>query len=161
MKMFMLCAVEATITPRMIKHAPSIATYRRPMRSEREPTKGQTAAKARRLLKTCHMISTRGPINLMVAKLTNHVHRSVPPMSLVTRVSLQPCVHSQWVWYTGILGVERLLSVSSALVQYHLVICTKYVDRDLGARPEKCHSNQRHNSRERQLFQFSAAVPLE
>lgn len=52
MKMFMLCAVDDTIIPIMIKHAPSIATYLRPMRSDIEPTKGQTAARARRLPRT-------------------------------------------------------------------------------------------------------------
>ena len=63
MKMFILCAVDATVTPTMIKVAPSMATYRRPMRSEREPTKGHTAARARRLART------------------NQVHLSVPPIS--------------------------------------------------------------------------------
>ena len=63
MKMFMLCAVDAIVTPTMIKIAPIIATYRRPIRSEREPTKGQTAASARRLART------------------NQVHLSVPPIS--------------------------------------------------------------------------------
>ena len=47
-------------------HAPSIATYRRPMRSEREPTKGQMDAKARRLAKTCQTISAQATMNLNV-----------------------------------------------------------------------------------------------
>ena len=59
MKTFILCAVEDTIIPTMSMVAPKIETYRRPIRSEREPTKGQTAAKARRLAKTCHTISIR------------------------------------------------------------------------------------------------------
>lgn len=63
MKMFMVFAVEATIIPRMTRHAPSIATYRRPIRSDMEPTNGHTAARASRL------------------PSTNHVHLSVPPMS--------------------------------------------------------------------------------
>lgn len=63
MKMFMLCAVDATVTPTMIKTAPIMATYRRPIKSDREPTKGQTAASARRLART------------------NQVHLSVPPIS--------------------------------------------------------------------------------
>ena len=64
MKTFMLCAVEATITPRITKHEPRIATYRRPKRSEREPTKGQTAARAKRLAKTCQAISIQTRSNM-------------------------------------------------------------------------------------------------
>ena len=64
MKTFISCAVEATIIPTMSMDAPIIATYRRPMRSEREPTKGQMDAKARRLAKTCQTISAQATTTL-------------------------------------------------------------------------------------------------
>ncbi len=62
--MFMLWAVDATIVPTIIKLAPKIATLRRPIKSDIEPTKGQTAANARRFA------------------ITNQTYRSSPPMSL-------------------------------------------------------------------------------
>lgn len=52
MKMFIVWAVEQTIMPMTMKVAPMRATYRRPIKSEREPTNGQTAASARRLART-------------------------------------------------------------------------------------------------------------
>ena len=52
MKIFIVCAVEETIIPSTMKDAPIKATYRRPIRSERDPTNGQTAANARRLANT-------------------------------------------------------------------------------------------------------------
>ena len=49
--------------PRITNDAPMMATYRRPMRSEIEPTNGQTAARESRLAST------------------NQIHLSVPPIS--------------------------------------------------------------------------------
>ncbi len=45
----MTFAVEETITPMINSKHPKRAAYRRPIRSSIEPTKGQTAARARRL----------------------------------------------------------------------------------------------------------------
>lgn len=61
--MFILWAVEHTIIPRTINEAPTMATYRRPIRSEIAPTKGHIAARESKFAKT------------------NHIHRSLPPMS--------------------------------------------------------------------------------
>lgn len=72
----MLCAVEATIIPKMIKEAPRIATYRRPMRSDMDPTKGQTAARASKL------------------PSTNHVHLSAPPISRYIKGGMPPKKYS-------------------------------------------------------------------
>jgi hypothetical protein len=63
MKLFMSLAVELTIMPTTIRAAPMRATYRRPIRSEREPTNGQMAASPRRF------------------PSTNQIHLSVPPRS--------------------------------------------------------------------------------
>ena len=52
MKLFIVCAVEATIIPRTKKVAPIKATYRRPIRSDSDPTNGQTDARARRFANT-------------------------------------------------------------------------------------------------------------
>jgi len=48
MKMFIWCAVPQIIMAMMSKPEPPRATYRLPMRSEMEPTKGQMAARANR-----------------------------------------------------------------------------------------------------------------
>lgn len=48
----MVLAVEQTTIPSMINRAPIKATYRRPIRSERDPTKGQTPARASRFART-------------------------------------------------------------------------------------------------------------
>ena len=63
MKVFIVCAVLATIMPKTRKVAPPRATYLLPKRSDSDPTKGQTDANASRLPRT------------------NHVQRSKPPMS--------------------------------------------------------------------------------
>jgi hypothetical protein len=63
MKTFIVCAVEHTIMPRMRKHAPIMATHRRPTISEMDPTNGQIAARDSRLARI------------------NQIQRSVPPMS--------------------------------------------------------------------------------
>jgi hypothetical protein len=63
MKIFMVCAVEEIIIPRMRKQAPEIATYRRPIRSERAPTKGHMAARESKFART------------------NQIHLSEPPIS--------------------------------------------------------------------------------
>lgn len=60
MKMFMVCAVLETIIPRIKNTAPVNATYRRPIRSDNDPTNGQTAAKASRLASTLYR-SARSP----------------------------------------------------------------------------------------------------
>ncbi len=52
MKIFMVWAVEQTIMPITMNAAPMMATYRRPIKSDREPTNGHTAARARRLART-------------------------------------------------------------------------------------------------------------
>jgi hypothetical protein len=62
-KIFMVCAVEEIIIPKIRNEAPTIATYRRPIRSEIAPTKGHTAASERRFART------------------NQIHLSEPPMS--------------------------------------------------------------------------------
>ena len=64
MKMFIVWAVEQMIMPRITNTVPAIATYRLPHKSDRDPVKGHTAARARRLAST------------------NQGHRSRPPMSL-------------------------------------------------------------------------------
>lgn len=66
MKMFMVCAVEQTIIPKMRKQAPIMATQRRPTMSEIDPTNGQTAARDSRFARM------------------NQIHRSTPPMSAYT-----------------------------------------------------------------------------
>jgi hypothetical protein len=48
----MILAVELTTTPIMTSPDPNKATYRRPIRSDREPTKGQTPARASKLAST-------------------------------------------------------------------------------------------------------------
>ena len=61
MNMFMLCAVDEITIPRTRKNAPVKATYRRPIKSEIDPTKGQIAASARRLARTwCGLAKERG-----------------------------------------------------------------------------------------------------
>ena len=82
MKMFMWWAVEATITPMMIKLDARIATYRRPRISERDPTNGQTAAKAKRYPSAWQTFSIHLLSCWVVSALTNHVHLSAPPISL-------------------------------------------------------------------------------
>lgn len=57
MKTFMVCAVVQTIMPMTTREAPMIATYRRPIKSESEPTKGHTPARARRFPSTCILFS--------------------------------------------------------------------------------------------------------
>jgi hypothetical protein len=52
MKVFMTWAVLETIMPMMMKEEPRRATYRRPMRSDNDPTNGQTPARARRFAST-------------------------------------------------------------------------------------------------------------
>lgn len=52
MKIFMVCAVDDIIEPSMMKNAPVSATYRRPSKSESDPTNGQIAARARRFART-------------------------------------------------------------------------------------------------------------
>lgn len=52
MKTFMVLAVLAITIAIQMKVAPMRATYRRPIKSERDPTKGQTPARARRLART-------------------------------------------------------------------------------------------------------------
>lgn len=52
MKIFMVCAVDDIMVPSMINNAPASATYRRPSKSESEPTNGQIAARARRFART-------------------------------------------------------------------------------------------------------------
>ena len=56
MKMFMLCAVDEMIIPSTMNPAPIMATQRRPIKSEREPTKGHIAASARRFARTCSVL---------------------------------------------------------------------------------------------------------
>lgn len=48
MKIFMVFAVPQMIMAMMSKAEPPNATYRLPIKSEMEPTKGQTAARASR-----------------------------------------------------------------------------------------------------------------
>lgn len=48
MKVFIILAVDDTIMPRMTSREPKRATYLRPRRSERDPTKGHTPARASR-----------------------------------------------------------------------------------------------------------------
>jgi len=52
MKMFMVCAVLETIIPRIRNPAPINATYRRPIKSDKDPTNGLTAANASKLART-------------------------------------------------------------------------------------------------------------
>lgn len=57
MKMFMVFAVVHTIIPMTTSEAPMMATYRRPIKSESDPTKGQTPARANKFARTCVMFS--------------------------------------------------------------------------------------------------------
>lgn len=54
---FIAFAVDETIIPRTTNIAPMIATHRRPMISDMDPTKGQTPARARRYARTLFEIS--------------------------------------------------------------------------------------------------------
>lgn len=121
MKTFMLCAVEATIIPRMIKHPPSIATYRRPMRSEREPTNGQTAAKARRLARTCHMISIQAASSPDGCQ-TYKPCPSIGATNVAGEQRVSSLLYIQWDSSTGISRVVCLLSALSVLIlSYHMM----------------------------------------
>ena len=51
-KLFMFVAVDEMIMPRTMNAAPITATQRRPMRSDKDPTNGQIAARASRLART-------------------------------------------------------------------------------------------------------------
>lgn len=48
----MVCAVDDITEPSMMNNAPVNATYRRPSKSEIDPTNGQIAARARRFART-------------------------------------------------------------------------------------------------------------
>jgi hypothetical protein len=63
MKIFIEWAVEHTIIPITMNVPPEIATHRRPIKSERAPTNGHTAARASRFAST------------------NQTHLSIPPRS--------------------------------------------------------------------------------
>jgi hypothetical protein len=62
MKVFIDFAVLAIITPRQTREAPPMHTYLRPNKSESEPTKGQTAASARRFPRTLEIVNTGAEI---------------------------------------------------------------------------------------------------
>lgn len=55
----MVSAVDDITEPSMMNNAPVKATYRRPSKSERDPTNGQIAARARRFARTWSRIRKR------------------------------------------------------------------------------------------------------
>lgn len=55
MSVFIVFAVLLTIVPMQTSEAPMMATERRPIKSEREPTNGHIPARARRFARTYGM----------------------------------------------------------------------------------------------------------
>jgi hypothetical protein len=79
---FIVCAVELTAIPIMMKRPPINARYRRPMRSERDPTNGQTPASASKLAST-NQIQLKGQ-DVSCFRVNGHrkgTYRSTPPIS--------------------------------------------------------------------------------
>lgn len=50
------------------------------------------------------------------------------------------------------------VSCDDAIPHSRRLLYTEEIEGDLGACPEECHSNQRHDSSKRHLFQLSAAT---
>ncbi len=84
MKMFMVCAVLETIIPRIRNAAPINATYRRPIRSDREPTNGQTAANASKLARTLYR--SAGHCDLGLLMLTHKPDPSISASNITVDV---------------------------------------------------------------------------
>jgi len=82
--MFMVCAVLETMIPRIRNPAPINATYRRPIRSDKDPTNGQTAANASKLARTLYR--SAGHCDLGLPMLTHKPDPSISASNITVDV---------------------------------------------------------------------------
>jgi hypothetical protein len=117
----MVCAVEQTIIPSITRKEPNNATYLRPIRSDKEPTKGQIPASASRFARTNQIqLQSNSQYGLLASKGIN-----IPIKATKVRVDIRG--NSTW---------------SVSIYQSRLrVRLTKNVYRNLRASPDECHCN--------------------
>ena len=128
MKLFMFVAVDEMIMPRTMNAAPVMATQRRPMRSDKDPTNGQIAARASRLARAW-------PKSARSRSIAESGHRQTK-----STCRRPQCQRRHRLEYR-----LNKVSFSSLWTLCHYEKRTEDVERDLGASPEKGHGNKRHD----------------